>query len=93
MSEERVLYKIHARGRVQGVGFRWNSAREAKSRGISGFVKNLTDGSVYIEAEGSREQLDSYIQWCKNGPGMSVVESVEAECFPAVGYSEFRIEF
>jgi acylphosphatase len=90
--EEKLLYKIHVRGYVQGVGFRWSTAREAKSHGIKGFVKNLTDGSVYIEAEGTAGQLKAFIEWCKKGPDFGLVESVETESFPSVNYTEFRIE-
>ena len=90
--EEKLLYRIHVRGYVQGVGFRWNAAREAKNIGITGFVRNLPDGSVYIEAEGSGQQLKAFIEWCKKGPVFGSVESVETESFPAVNYREFRIE-
>ena len=89
--EEKLLFKIHVRGHVQGVGFRWSALREAKSLGITGFVKNLPDGSVYIEAEGKAGQLKAFIDWCKKGPDFGLVESVEAENFPAVNYTEFRI--
>ena len=90
--EEILLYRIHVSGQVQGVGFRWSAAREAKSRGITGFVKNLPDGRVYIEAEGSAEQLKAFIEWCKRGPDFSLVESVDTETLPAVNFREFRIE-
>jgi acylphosphatase len=89
--EAKLLYKIHVAGQVQGVGFRWSAANEARDRGITGFVKNLSDGSVYIEAEGSKEQLDSYVEWCKDSPGLSYVETVTAEPFPPVNYKDFRI--
>ncbi len=89
--EEKVLYKINISGRVQGVGFRWSAAREARLRGINGFVRNLSDGTVYIEAEGSWEQLNSFVGWCKKGPGF--VESVTKDSFPPVNYKEFRIEY
>jgi acylphosphatase len=89
--DEKLLYKIHVRGYVQGVGFRWSTAREANNRGITGFVKNLSDGSVYIEAEGSSDQLKAFIEWCRNGPDFGFVESVEAESSSAVNYTEFRI--
>ena len=91
--EEKLLYKIHVTGQVQGVGFRWSAVREARNRGIKGFVKNLSNGSVYIEAEGSREQLNAYVEWCKKGPGFSFVESVNADPFPPVNYTGFQIEF
>lgn len=90
--DQKLLYKIVVKGRVQGVGFRWSAAREAQRRDINGFTRNLSDGSVYIEAEGKKEQLDSFLEWCKRGPGLSIVESVKADTFPPVNYTEFRIE-
>ncbi|HEY5125339.1 MAG TPA: acylphosphatase [Ignavibacteria bacterium] len=81
------------KGWVQGVGFRWSASNEAKKRGITGFVKNLSNGSVYIEAEGSREQLNAYVEWCKKGPRFGVVESVIADPSPPVNYTDFRIEY
>ncbi len=90
--EHKILYKISVKGMVQGVGFRWNAATEARKRGISGFVRNLPDGSVYIEAEGTKKMLDSYVEWCKKGPLFSSVESVITGSFPPEGYSGFAIE-
>jgi acylphosphatase len=90
--QEKLLYRIHVRGYVQGVGFRWNAAREARQRGITGFVRNLSDGSVYIEAEGPAEQLKAFVDWCRKGPDFSAVESVETDSSATVNYTEFRIE-
>ena len=91
--EEKLLYKIHITGHVQGVGFRWSAASEARNRDIKGFVKNFPNGSVYIEAEGTREQLNAYVEWCKKGPGFGFVESVNIDTFPPVNYTDFRIEY
>jgi acylphosphatase len=90
--EKKLLYKIHVQGQVQGVGFRWNTLREARNRDIKGFVKNLPDGSVYIEAEGSIKQLNDFVEWCKKGPGFALVESVTVDTFPPVNYRDFQIE-
>ena len=90
--EGKVLYRIHVTGRVQGVGFRWSAVYEARKLGICGFVKNLPDGSVSIEAEGSQEQLDDFIRWCSKGPGMGFVSDVSVETRPPVNYRDFRIE-
>lgn len=90
--EGKLLYKIHVTGRVQGVGFRWSAARQANARNITGFVKNLPDGDVYIEAEGNREQLDAFVEWCKKGPGSGFVETVTVNCFSPLNYIDFRIE-
>ncbi len=90
--EEKLLYKISISGRVQGVGFRWNAAIEARNRGIKGFVKNLSDGSVYIEAEGSPNQLNTFVEWCKRGPDRGSVETVNVDKLPPLNYTEFSIE-
>lgn len=87
----KLLYRIRISGRVQGVGFRWNSAREARQMGITGFVKNLPDGGVYVEAEGEREILEIFVEWCRAGPPFSSVESVEVSSSEPVGYREFVI--
>ena len=89
--ENKLLYRIQIKGRVQGVGFRWSALREAKLRGITGFVKNQYDGSVYIEAEGSQEQLLDYLEWCRKGPGF--VKSVTADPAPPENYTDFTIEY
>lgn len=67
---------ITVTGRVQGVGFRNAAKREAIVLGINGFVKNKYDGSVYIEAEGNRPELDEFVKWCWEGPAWAHVENV-----------------
>jgi acylphosphatase len=89
--DEKLLYKIHIMGRVQGVGFRWSAANEARNRNIKGYVKNLSDGSVYLEAEGSLIQLNIFVDWCKKGPAFGSVESVTIDTSPPVNYLDFRI--
>jgi acylphosphatase len=91
--EKKLLYKILITGHVQGVGFRWSAANEARNRDIKGFVKNLSNGNVYIEAEGTSEQLNAYVEWCKKGPVSGYVESVNADPFPPADYTDFRIEY
>jgi acylphosphatase len=90
--ENKLLYRIRVNGHVQGVGFRWNAAHEAWKREITGYVKNMPDGSVYIEAEGYPDRLNSYADWCRKGPGIGYVSSVEVDTLPPVGYPDFRIE-
>ena len=89
--DEKLLYKIHITGHVQGVGFRWSAANEARNRNIKGYVKNLSDGSVYLEAEGSLIQLNIFVDWCKKGPAFGSVESVTIDTSPPVNYLDFRI--
>ena len=56
--KKAVILKIS--GRVQNVGFRYHTRKKAQEMGISGFVKNQVDGSVYIEAEGEEEVLAAF---------------------------------
>ncbi len=88
----KVHYRIHVTGMVQGVGFRWSAAREAWKRGITGYVKNMSDGSVFIEAEGARDQMEEFAAWCRKGPGTGFVDNAEVIEGPAAGFREFRIE-
>ncbi len=78
-------------GRVQGVGFRYYTQNEAVARQISGWIRNMPDGSVYIEAEGDKEQLEQFINWCETGPQWARVTDVEKQYVPLKGYSGFEI--
>ncbi|MEQ9454986.1 MAG: acylphosphatase [Phycisphaeraceae bacterium] len=53
----RVIYA----GDVQGVGFRFTAARLAQAFPITGFVRNLSDGTVHLEAQGSPFDLDAFL--------------------------------
>ena len=64
-------------GRVQGVFYRASAKTKADELGIKGFVQNLPDGQVYMEAEGSDEKLDLFKAWCSEGPPRAQVEQVE----------------
>jgi acylphosphatase len=59
---------IIVEGVVQGVGFRWFTARLAHSLGLAGFVRNLGNGSVEVEAEGERGLVEELIAQLKVGP-------------------------
>lgn len=71
-------YSIYVTGRVQGVFFRKNTMEKARDLGLKGWVKNLDNGSVQIEAEGPVDQLDSLVEWAKVGPDGAEVLQVKA---------------
>ena len=66
-------------GRVQGVGFRYFVARAARRLGLSGYVRNLPDGTVEVAAAGSRGALDALVALLEKGPPGAVVESVKLD--------------
>jgi acylphosphatase len=81
------------RGRVQGVGFRWFVEREAHILGIAGWVRNNSDGSVEVMAQGTRDQLSGLRSRLREGPRAARVDAVdELETKPVSGISSFRIE-
>jgi len=74
--------RLKISGRVQNVGFRYHTQKTALQFGISGFVKNERDGSVYIEAYGEEENLDTFILWCHSGPNWARVDDVKIQVIP-----------
>lgn len=64
------------RGKVQGVFFRASTKEKAQALGITGTVRNQPDGCVLVEAEGSEEQLEQFVQWCHRGPAHARVDEV-----------------
>ena len=64
-------------GRVQGVGYRAFVEREAKARGLEGWVRNRRDGSVEAVVAGEADKIDALIAACRNGPPASQVENIE----------------
>lgn len=88
---KNVHKNITIEGKVQGVGFRYTAKTMALSLGVKGFVKNLTNGSVYIEAEGSEVQLKHLIDWCRRGPSYAYVDEVRIENADIKGFDIFEI--
>lgn len=87
----QVVIKIH--GDVQDVGFRYEAKRMADEFNIKGFVRNESDGSVYLEAEGEEKELEKFLEWCRRGPRFSRVEKVDFEIANSSGhFSDFVIE-
>jgi acylphosphatase len=71
--------KLLIEGKVQGVAYRAHARRKALSLGLSGFVENRPDGSVYAEVEGPVALVDEMIEWCRSGPPLAKVDDVRAE--------------
>ena len=80
---DRVTLHLAIRGRVQGVGFRYAMAGEARRLGIAGWVRNRHDGSVEAIVHGDAEAIESMRRWAERGPEGAQVK--EARATPAEG--------
>ncbi len=79
--------RLHARihGLVQGVYFRDTTRQTARSLGLTGWVRNLPNGSVEVTAEGLRPALESLLDFLRVGPAQARVEQVDSEWEAATG--------
>ncbi len=75
--EKNLLIKV--RGKVQGVGFRFESYQQFVDLGLTGKAENANDGSLSIEVSGAEENLQKFIDWANKGPIGAKVESVVVE--------------
>jgi len=78
-------------GRVQGIGFRDATVREAKRLGALGWVRNADDGSVRIHAEGSESAVEELLAFLRQGPPGARVAEVEVERVKAEGHEQFAV--
>lgn len=88
---EKRHIKIRISGKVQGVWFRASTRDKAHELGLSGFVRNEPDGSVYAEAEGPPDVLDRFLAWCRIGPPRASVSQVEVEEGAWLGFQGFEV--
>lgn len=92
MGDKRVGCGWVVRGRVQGVGFRWWTVREAVALGLDGTVQNLVDGSVRVMARGSNDALRRLGEALARGPELARVTGVdEIPCVLAANHAGFSI--
>ena len=87
-----IIHKdITVYGRVQGVGFRFSTRDAARTFAVKGFVMNLADGSVYIEAEGPEYNVNQFIEWCRRGPSHAMVDNLEVSDGEVKNFKVFDI--
>jgi len=85
-SNQRLNATVH--GRVQGVGFRFFVLQQAWALGLSGWVRNLSAGTVEVLAEGNMASLQELLVALRQGPDAAFVRDVKYHYSPATG--EFR---
>ena len=96
MNEKRyALVHIYVSGSVQGVGFRFFTIKCARSYGVTGWVKNLYDGRVEIEAEGAVSNLKLFLEDIRIGPAHAHVSNVIDQWNDIVSprYKDFSLSY
>ena len=91
-SYETVRAHVLVSGRVQGVGFRAFTFRQAHAHGLVGWVRNLIDGQVETEVQGSKFSVDHFLEDLRRGPNLSNVEHVDLYWIePGGGRNDFEV--
>src|SRR5688572_19792083 len=75
---EHVRAHVRLSGRVQGVGFRYSTADEARRRKLTGWVRNLESGAVEAVFEGPPDLVQDILRWCQRGPSGAWVRELKA---------------
>ncbi len=92
--EDPARIRLTVSGRVQGVGYRYSACAEAQRLGLRGWVRNLPDGRVEVEAEGEPRQTAALRDWCRRGPPMARVDRITEESLtPLETETGFRVGY
>ncbi len=89
MGDSAVHIVVH--GSVQGVFFRASTQSQASEHSLTGWVRNLPDGTVEIHAEGEKENLDRFIEWCRQGPPAANVQRLDLDWVASQSLSDFEV--
>jgi len=87
--ESRKRVVVH--GDVQGVFFRDSTEKEARSRGVSGWVRNRDDGAVEAVFEGDADAVEALVEFARSGPSRADVERVDVEDEQPEGLDGFEV--
>ena len=77
MTAETTIFRLRIKGAVQGVGYRDWAMREATARGLSGWVRNRSDGSVELLVSGADAKVQDLLKAAAQGPDAAVVTSID----------------
>jgi acylphosphatase len=88
--------RLHAivDGRVQGVNFRYYTQRRATELGLTGYVRNLWDGTVEAVAEGAQPKVEELLAFLRVGPRSAFVTQVDTQWVAATGeFERFEVRY
>lgn len=91
MAEKRA--HVIVSGRVQGVFYRSETEKAASAKGLKGWVKNRSDGTVEAVFEGYEGVVASMIEWCKEGSPRAKVDKVDVDWEEPKGESSFEVRY
>ena len=92
--EKKVSARVIVTGRVQNVNFRMETRKAAERYGVSGWVKNLPDGTVEAFFEGNQSRVTGIVRWCENGPPFASVHHVDVHWGErADAFDRFQVRF
>ena len=80
-----ISLQVFYEGNVQGVGFRWSVRHVAKGFDVTGWVRNLPDGRVEVQAEGDAEALERFERALRHGPPAAQVEAIDVDAVVPTG--------
>ena len=86
-------FSIIITGLVQGVGFRYYIKEKADQLGVTGLVKNLTNGNLYMECCGKQAILKKFVEACQRGPALAQVATCRVSEIASKNFSDFKIEY
>lgn len=86
-------YQLLVSGRVQGVGYRVATQKQAQKLGLTGWVKNQLDGNVEIVVEGDIPALSQFVEWAWQGPRFAKVDRIaQTESVASGEFRQFNIQ-
>lgn len=91
MVDSETAIRAVARGRVQGVGYRYSVLAQARVLGVLGWVRNEDDGAVRVHAEGPETAVGALVRFLHEGPPGAEVDAVETEPVKVEGHEQFAI--
>ena len=91
MTGIRVRRRVRVAGRVQGVWFRESCRDRALTAGVTGWIRNLDDGSVEGVLEGPPSAVDEMVAWCRQGPPRARVDGIDVVDEEPIGEPSFRV--
>ena len=83
---------LEIRGKVQEVFFRATARKVAEKNSLRGWIKNKSNGNVEAVVTGKKEEVNTFIDWCKQGPENAIVDDVVIKSLEEITFKKFSVE-